>query len=85
MVWVSDEEASGIRAAYLEITSGIVQVEDPRLGKLPQGWRIFDHIRKHKYSLLLNEQTREIVDGDPRLNPEALAECGVDVQYFELI
>ena len=73
-------------SAFTNVHTGIVQVEDPRLGPLPAGWRISDHSKKHAYNLFSNEELG--VTGtlaDPRLSPEALRARGVNLQEIRLV
>ena len=70
----------------METTTGDIQVEDPRLGALPEGWHIADHGKKHAYSRFSNEQmgVHSTVE-DPRLSPEALKGRGVKLQDICLV
>ena len=72
--------------AFINVQSGVVQVEDPRLGPLPAGWRIADHKRKHAYNLFSNEELGITeTNTDPRLSPEALRARGVTLQDVRLV
>jgi hypothetical protein len=85
MVWIHDPRDVGLRRAYLHKESGVLEVEDPRLGPLLNGWEIIDHDAQHLHHRFTNKETRETTDFDPRLTPEALLERGVDIQYFDLV
>jgi hypothetical protein len=85
IVRLMDKKNRTLHESYLELASGVVQCEDPRLGKLPQGWKLGDHDRMHLQPLFVNEETGEDTWYDPRLTPEALKARGVDVEYFDLI
>ena len=72
--------------AFMNVQTGVIQVEDPRLGPLPAGWRIADHRWKHVYNLFSNEETGvSATDSDPRLSPEALRARGVKLQEIRLV
>ena len=71
---------------FTSVQTGVVQIEDPRLGPLPAGWRIADHRKKHAYNLFSNVKLG--VTGtwtDPRLSPEALRARGVKLQEIRLV
>jgi hypothetical protein len=85
MIWVSDAKKLGVYPCYLNPTSGVWGTEDPRLGELPDGWKI-EYGFEHKNSqLFVNKRTGERTGFDPRLRPEALVARGVDIQCFDLI
>lgn len=66
--------------------TGYFQIEDPRLGPLPTGWRIADHREKHAYNKFSNEQIGVLdTSYDPRLSPEALKARGVNLQEIRLV
>ena len=72
--------------AFRNVQTGDVQVEDPRLGPLPAGWRIADHREKHAYNLFSNEELGVTeTDDDPRLSLEALRARGLNLQEFRLV
>ena len=73
-------------SAFTNVHTGVVQVEDPRLGPLPAGWCLLDHSEKHAYNRFSNEELG--VTGtlaDPRLSPEALRARGVNLQEIRLV
>ena len=73
-------------SAFTNVHTGVVQVEDPRLGPLPAGWCLLDHSEKHACNLFSNEKLG--VTGtwtDPRLSPEALRARGVNLQEIWLV
>ena len=72
--------------AFTNVQTGVVQVEDPRLGPLPAGWRIAHHRREHAYNLFSNEELGVTgTSTDPRLSPEALRAKGVNLEEFRLV
>ena len=63
-----------------------LQVEDPRLGPLPLGWRIADHRDKHAHTRYTNEAAGVFDSNfDPRMSPEALKARGIDLQEYRLV
>lgn len=76
----------GSYVCYINMETGEVQVEDPRLGPLPVGWHYEDHEAEHAYNRFSNEEIG-VVDSrfDPRLSPEALKARGVSLQEFRLV
>jgi hypothetical protein len=83
-VWVRGDRGE-VYSAYLEVQSGLLTIEDPRLGTLPPGWKFLEHEDKHFYPEFWNEETGELTGSDPRLQPEVLIARGVKIQYFELV
>ena len=72
--------------AFINVKTGDVQVEDPRLGPLPAGWRTIEHRRKHAYNVFSNEELGVTATyTDPRLSPEALRARGVKLQEIRLV
>ena len=72
--------------AFLNRDTGIVQVEDPRLGPLPPGWRIANHSYKHVLNYYTNEAAGIFRSQfDPRMSPEALKARGIDLQEYRLV
>ena len=71
---------------FVNVQTGDVQVEDPRLGPLPRGWRIANHRTKHAYNRFSHEGLG--VTGtltDPRLSPKALRARGVKLEEIRLV
>lgn len=64
-------------------------VEDPRLEALPPGWERIDKTLERDdptlYDFFQNKDTGEVVNYDPRLEPEALQQRGVHLDRFSLI
>jgi hypothetical protein len=78
---------------YLDTRTGMCEVEDPRLGPLPHGWRRRGHDKAHVISWYVNDITgegfgQEMRDNgfvDPRLQPDALRARGVQLQTYDLV
>jgi hypothetical protein len=85
MVWLTEKRRAHVYPVYLELDSSTTQVEDPRSGELPKGWKLRDHNEKHMFHHFMNEETGERTVKDPRLSPEALTARGVNVEYFNLV
>ena len=72
--------------AFLNTKTGDIQVEDPRLGPLPAGWRIGEHRNQHAFNRFSNDETGILNTWvDPRLSPEALKARGVNLQEIRLV
>lgn len=79
-------DLGGYNQSFINMETGDVQVEDPRLGPLPAGWRVLDHDKKHAYNLYSNEEIGVFETMvDPRSSPEALKARGVNLQEFRLV
>lgn len=63
--------------------------DDPRLGEMPEGWEIINQPsvlnRRAVATKFRNTATGLLVDGDPRLLPEALKQRGVCLSSISLI
>jgi hypothetical protein len=73
--------------AFLNSDTGPFQAEDPRLSSvdLPVGWRKIRGHELEEWVELFNNAREGTVHQDPRLTAEALKQCGVDIQTFDLI
>lgn len=75
-----DSKTDAYWRCYLDAESGVYEIEDPRLGALPSGWRRNTHDKDHVISWYVNNTTGEGFDVemrdngyvDPRLNLDAL-------------
>ncbi len=86
IVWRYNESTQVWYQSFLEKKSDKFYAEDPRLGKLPRGWRKDEHPNEEFFSRFVNDETSgDIVYFDPRLAPEALRERGVKLEEFKLI
>lgn len=68
----------------------ITQDEDPRLGPLPEEWAAMGRKERTSedpriFAYFKNKQTGEIVNSDPRMEPEALRNKGVKLKTFALV
>ena len=74
---------------YCHLPTGAVFEEDPRLGYLPPGWEKQEAIRNPRDPLHFvrykHLPKRMVINGDPRLLPEALLERGISVKNISLI
>ncbi|KAL8995136.1 MAG: hypothetical protein Q9169_005079 [Polycauliona sp. 2 TL-2023] len=70
---------------YRDGNTGETQLDDPRLGPLPAGWRIKSHRNENAYSTFNNDETGKITRFDPRLEPDMLKARGVELQEFRLV
>lgn len=73
---------------FLNVDTGQIHVDDPRLGELPAGWsKIEDHALMDHCLLLQDESSGEKVyshEFDPRTTPNELRKRGVELQEFRL-
>jgi hypothetical protein len=76
-------------AAFVNHQTGQTQVQDPRLGPLPENWRLRFHKEENFWHWFYNIKTREGQEYptalDPRLTYQALRERGVDLIDIELV
>ncbi|KAK7892697.1 hypothetical protein LTR67_006934 [Exophiala xenobiotica] len=87
-----DSRTDAYWRCYLDIDSGVCEIEDPRLGPLPPGWRRNGHDKDHVISWYVNDATGEGFDKemrdngfvDPRLQPDALRTRNVNLRIFDL-
>ncbi|KAI1120026.1 heterokaryon incompatibility protein-domain-containing protein [Nemania abortiva] len=74
---------------YLNEETEVEVEEDPRLGKLPEDWEPLHRARTPNdpryFAWYRNKLTREEINSDPRLLPDALRKRGVDVQTITLV
>ncbi|KAL8847855.1 MAG: hypothetical protein Q9221_007106 [Calogaya cf. arnoldii] len=71
--------------AFLDGNTGQIQVDDPRLGPLPAGWRLRTHTEKNALNWFGNDRTGEDAFFDPRVGLDMLKTRGVELQEFRLI
>jgi hypothetical protein len=77
-----------IYPAYRHRESGKIQVEDPRLGELPPGWRRVSHKEELFYTRFQYGETGETgssIHRDPRLHTDLLEAAGRKFETFELV
>ncbi|CZT43817.1 uncharacterized protein RSE6_03905 [Rhynchosporium secalis] len=68
----------------------ITQDEDPRLDPLPEAWEAVDRGERTSedpriYRCFKHKQTGEIVNSDPRMEPDTLRARGVNLKSFALV
>ncbi len=84
-----DRVSGGYDEACLHKSSGRVQCEDPRLGQLPEGWRVKSHKREDVFPIYVNDRTGELCGkayaADPRMTSKELRLRGVDMRTFRLV
>ena len=86
-------KTGGYRVCYQDIESGVCEVEDPRLGPLPFGWRKINHNGDGDKSWYVNDTIEGTLDDkmsgkghvDPRLMPGILRAQGVKLRTFDLV
>ena len=72
--------------AFIDHSTGSIQMEDPRLGPLSSGWRIANQKKRHVYNRYLDEATGNLkTHFDPRMSPQALKARGIHLQEFRLV
>lgn len=73
---------------YFNNSTGILSKEDPRLGALPSEWERLERGRTaddpYHFAYFRNKETREEINWDPRMDPEALENRGVKIRTFRL-
>ena len=81
-----NEGQGGYHVAYVNREMGICQVEDPRLGPLPDDWCEVEHPYQQRYAKFRKRNTDQpATKFDPRLSPEALYKRGVELREFKLV
>lgn len=82
---------SGTRAykRYLHYPTGVAQVDDPRLPKLPAHWQRIPHEvtpdDPQSIHFFENVDTGEVINHDPRMTAEALKDRGIRLETTALI
>ena len=84
-VWRYDEKTQGYWDAFINREKGLWQIEDPRLGPLPDDWVKEDHPMQHVYHMFSKKSSDFRTKVDPRMSPEALRTRGVDIRDFDLV
>ena len=69
---------------FVDREAGLLQIEDPRLGPLPSGWRIIGHSLEHLYCKYQEEATGAASMFDPRMLPDTLRDSGADLREIKL-
>ena len=72
--------------AFLNCDTGETQIEDPRLGSLPPGWRVKSHNNQDVINWYVNDETGEDAEyKHPGLRIDALKKRGVKFEEFRLV
>lgn len=71
-------------SVFADQRSGQSQLEDPRLGRLPHGWRIVDHLSKD-FRLLFEHELLCKTENDPRLELEVLVSRCLKLETIHLL
>ncbi|KAL9006164.1 MAG: hypothetical protein Q9188_001090 [Gyalolechia gomerana] len=80
-----DEVAQSTMDAFIDHERNIYQIEDPRLGPLPEDWFVDGHPMQHLYSRF-PDSTRDFGSMfDPCMMLKALCERGIEFQEFKLV
>ena len=81
--------SGGYYPAFVHRPSGRIQCEDPRLGELPEGWRVESHELEDYQPIYVNNRTGKTCGkaftGDPQMTSEELRLRGVDMRTFRLV
>ncbi|KAI0866601.1 heterokaryon incompatibility protein-domain-containing protein [Xylaria cubensis] len=88
-----DEGTMAYWGAYLNIITNAIQIADPRLGALPDGWKIRKHGEDRVWNWFVKEGEEEVEKqseferwrSDPRLTAEYLIKMGVAIEEFRLV
>ena len=72
---------------FFNSETGETTAEDPRLGRLAK-WdrieRVVDWDDSMQYDFFKHKETGEVINYDPRLEPEALEAKGMQLTWFSL-
>lgn len=84
-VWRYDEATQDYWDAFIDREKGLWQIEDPRLGSLPDHWFKEEHSMQGVYDMFRNKSTVSGTYTDPRMSPGCLRARGVDIRDFDLV
>ena len=84
-VWRFDEQSQNYWDIFVDRENGVWQIDDPRLGAIPDGWFKEEHRDQHVYHMFRNKSTGLSNCFDPRMSPESLRSRGVDIREFQLV
>ncbi|KAI4187128.1 MAG: hypothetical protein LQ348_004135 [Seirophora lacunosa] len=80
------DESSGISwDAFIDRGRGVWQVEDPRLGPIPEGWVEEKHPMQHVFARYRNTEEGFASIYDPRMMLSALRARNVELHEFKLV
>ena len=71
--------------AFIDRVRNKWQIEDPRLGPLPEGWVKEEHPNQHVHTVYRNVEQGFTTPFDPRMLPSALRARNVELTEFKLI
>lgn len=80
----TDRDSQSLWETSVDRDAGLLQIEDPRLGPLPSGWRIIGHSLEHLYCKYQEEATGTASMFDPRMLPDDLRDSGADLPEIKL-
>ncbi|KAI4234461.1 MAG: hypothetical protein LQ349_003787 [Xanthoria aureola] len=84
-VWRYDETTRRRWDSFNDRGRSIWQIEDPRLGPLPEGWAEENHSEQHVYTLYRDIEEDYVTWKDPRMTAPALRTRNVELQEFRLV
>ena len=80
----TDRDSQSLWDAFVDREAGLLQIEDPRLGPLPSGWRIVGHSLERLYCNYQEEATGVASMFDPRMLSGSLRNLGADLREIRL-
>lgn len=87
--WRLRYNGGGDAIEYLNTDNGAISTEDPRLPELAVEWERMSVERApgdpYLFAYFRNKNTREVINSDPRLLPEALKDRGVSLETLRLV
>jgi len=86
---IKGDASGGQRQHFVRMSDNKETLDDPRLPPLPSKWERMTYERSPDdpaiFGRFKDTETGEIVNYDPRLVPEVLETCGIDLQSFKLV
>ena len=74
---------------FVNKETGVESTEDPRLGPVADDWQRLEPVRTaydpSYYAKFRNRLTGDVMNSDPRMQPEELERRGVKLQTFSLV
>ena len=84
--WTTGPSSGKLYFGFLNRETKEWQVDDPRLGPLPDDWTKIVHETSQQWNVYLNKDTEERESRfDPRMTAEELTKRGVELEEFHLI
>ena len=84
-VWRFDETTRRHWDSFIDSGRSVWQIEDPRLGPLPEGWVEENHPKQHFYARYRDIEKDYVTRLDPRMTAPALRRRNVELQEFRLV